>query len=134
MRSAHLTDAHTIRLRGPWEYRLLESAKYVEAQQGRVDISNTDLLRNVVGKIELMRRFNRPTGLGNGTRVELVVGSRTHAIAIDLNGEPLSITLEELRYDITAQLRSHNVLRIIVDTGQQKDIRLDDVRLEIQTS
>ena len=127
---------HTIRLRGPWEYRILETGKDIEAQQGRIDISNLGLLKNVVAKVELIRRFNRPTGLDDRTQVELVIGPRAQVEAVDFNDESLDAKAksDELRFDITAHLESRNILRIIVNTSEQRNIQLDEVRLEIHPS
>jgi hypothetical protein len=130
-----VNSPHTIRLRGPWEYRILEPAKNVDRHQGRIDISNLESLQSAIGRIELVRRFNKPTGL-EGARVELVIGPCAHAIAVDLNDESLSVIKgsDELRYDITAQLQSRNILRIVIDIGKLQDIQLDQVRLEIHPS
>jgi len=131
-----MNAAHTIRLRGPWEYRVLRVPGDPEARRTRIDISNCEgLLHRAVGCLELTRRFNRPTGLNNKEQVDLILGPIAQLISLELNDESLGIgqAADELRYNITARLQTHNVLRMVIDTAQQQDLRFDNVRLEIHT-
>jgi len=123
---------HTIRLRGAWEYRVLE-AEEGSAGYHRIDLHDLTRLHSLVGTLELVRHFNKPTGLQDGDRVELVIGPSATVKAIDLNGRSLARTSGELRFDITTQLQPHNILRIVIDTEKRRNTQLDEVRLEIQS-
>jgi len=125
-------ERHTIRLRGPWEFRLLADTHHAGMQHGKIDISQAaELLQHVVGRIEWIRRFHRPTGLEGGERVHLIVGSCVAAVAVDLNDGPLVAAGTEMRYDITDHLELRNVLRVVVDVDSTQPVQLEDVRLEI---
>jgi hypothetical protein len=130
---------HAIRLRGPWE---------CQPRKPEADC---------LGEMLLRRRFNRPTGLENATRVWLVIEEVAAAARVMLNEQPLGEIVPSsyaqalaspssprrcpARLEITSLLRPHNSLEIIVDSPASVPIppAIDDgpggllgpVRLEI---
>ncbi|MEN0111941.1 MAG: hypothetical protein AAF805_14575 [Planctomycetota bacterium] len=74
------------------------------------------------------RRFNRPTGLGPGTRVWLAWDGP--AGDASMNGEPIDEThfCGPPRFDVTQRLRNANVLQLGTDNAAV----LETVRLEIE--
>jgi hypothetical protein len=104
---------HIIRLRGPWEEQPLEG-----------------------GRVCLVRRFHRPTGLEAGDRVWLVIGEVSAPAEVTLGGkllgriaqaQPPAPQTSTARFDITAELAPLNVLEIRLPAPP----RLEGVRLEI---
>ena len=95
--------SHTIRLRGPWDYRPLARAE-LEAD-GSVRWDDRDLPaggtmgmpadwgaalgNDFRGLVRFTRRFTQPTGLGEQTRVWLVVENVDWQATVTLNGTPL---------------------------------------------
>jgi hypothetical protein len=102
------------------------------------------------GRIRLVRRFGRPSGLTPGNRVELVIDRLETTTAVSLNDnklEPLRLTkpLEPtaasdeqtlVRLDVSACLLDRNQLAIELDLSKNPDASkiLRDVWLEIFTA
>lgn len=88
------------------------------------------------------RRFNRPTGLGSGQRVFVVMERLPGLGAVTLNGTVLGLLSGEAapqRFEVTDQLQSHNelVLRLDWSAGaDQADSSTPpgEVRLEIHSA
>ena len=100
---------HTIRLRGPWEQESLAG----------------ELVR-------WTRRFHKPTGLDDNSRVWLVIENVAGEIDVTLNGRPMhladSAAMAPTRLEITALLQSHNVLSLTLAAAGA----ITPVRLEIE--
>ena len=97
---------HTIRLREPWE---------VEIQPDRV------LYR---------RHFNRPTGLGPGDVVRLVIDDLPAGATVSFNGEQL--VSSDSCWDISARLRPRSAILIHLAANESPRERpFGEVRLEI---
>lgn len=121
---------HTIRLRGPWKYRVLTedtiqadgsvSRQEVAGLTGKTQISAdwTQVLGATFrGKVRLTRHFHEPTGLDPSSRVDLAIDSVDGLGIANLNGELLGNLGESpmpARFDITARLRPRNELVIDV--------------------
>ena len=96
---------HLIRLREPWEREPLDE-----------------------GAVRFTRRFHRPTGLDESSRVWLVIDTAGSSAAVTLNDRPLRRFNDcPSRFEITAELVPQNVL--IIDVSPPAI--LDAVRLEI---
>jgi hypothetical protein len=70
------------------------------------------------GRARFSRRFNRPTGLEPGDRIDLVLEGWGGSAEIVLNGEPLGTfdaTDGETRIGITELLAAHNRVSILLD-------------------
>jgi hypothetical protein len=116
---------HIIRLREPWERERLAD-----------------------GSLRLMRRFHRPTGLDETSRVWLVVENLDGAAEVSLNDRVLgrlsggqkpsddAVTKAQARIEITQSLRPHNMIAIVAGpalAGKEEQANaLNSVRLEIE--
>jgi hypothetical protein len=144
------SSSHTIRLRGPWEFVPL--ARFEATASGGVRQTADDLLgggtlhlpcdwgdvlgRDFQGIVRFTRRFHRPTGLGAGAHVWLVIEDVDWLATVTLNdqqcGEIVCSTSTErskgpeiqlcpARFDVTAALLPQNTLAIVV-TSPQLDV------------
>ena len=123
---------HTIRLRGPWEFRVF-------ADYSRPDASDTDLPSGKIqmptgwgaslwhdfrGRVRFTRRFNQPTGLDNTEQVRLCVAAVNGLAIISLNDQVLAQVVDEgndQRFDVLQLLRPTNQLVITVDSSGAHD-------------
>jgi len=97
---------HTIRLREPWD----------------VEVAADHVLYR--------RHFNRPTGLGPGDAVRLVVENLPPETAVSFNKQPLSAP--GLCWDITSWLQLRNAIEISVPAAASPFERpFGEVKLEI---
>lgn len=122
---------HVIRLRGPWEYRVLASlspptggGRQVETSvppSGRLTMPadwGATLGADFCGRVAYHRRFGRPTGLGPADRVELAIDRVDALGSVRLNGESLGEIPaggQPWRCDVTARLRRRNELIVEVE-------------------
>jgi beta-galactosidase/beta-glucuronidase len=126
-----MSDAHTIRLRGPWQFQPLFRWLRDDAGQvrqvtddlppgGKTPVPGdwTDALgKDFLGCVRYTRHFHCPTNIESHERVWLVCEGVDHVAAFSLNGNPLfSSTGAEspAAHDITAHLQPHNVLTVDV--------------------
>jgi beta-galactosidase/beta-glucuronidase len=150
-----MPNPHVIRLRGPWDIQPL--ARFIAGPDGRMAESAADLPpagrltmpadwsalfgRDYCGRARHVRRFNRPTGLTEQSRVWLVLdGAQDHA-AVTLNGHRLGSVdgpAENVPFDVTALLLDHNQLVVDVEFASHLPEAPDqcgglvgEVRLEI---
>jgi hypothetical protein len=138
-------NTHIIRLRGPWNYRLLvPSAPHAANQATSLRTGTINLPGDwrqtfgdeFQGRVELTRRFGRPTGLEAGARVELVIEPADACSALRLNGDLLEPVVQPpaARFDVTHRLRPRNTLEVTIEfhVAEQGGLAaLPDVRLEI---
>jgi hypothetical protein len=120
------SSPHVIRLREPWERQRLDN-----------------------GSLRLTRRFHRPTGLDEKSRVWLVVEDMEAAAEIALNEHVLGRlagsqessqhaagTAHAVRFEITQALQPENVISIVLrPVASEQDpqaCKVDSVRLEIE--
>jgi beta-galactosidase/beta-glucuronidase len=112
------SETHRIRLRGPWRFRVLSEQP---ARSGRVALPcdwSTSLGADFRGRVAYTRRFQRPTGLSPGQRVELVLDGVDAFGSVSLNGSGL---LEippggaPARVDIAPLLTDRNELVVEVE-------------------
>src|SRR5690242_4833028 len=111
---------HTIRLRGPWTVEPLK--RFVLQPDGSSKPTDDDLPpatratmpadwsalfgAHFLGRVRYRRTFQKPTGLGSGERVFLVVEGPRSRGTVELSGKPLGDVAAGamLRVDITEQL------------------------------
>ena len=144
--SHDMNAPHRIRLAGPWERRILdgqETAATPILARVRMPLSVAeDLGPDFRGSVEYCRYFNRPTGIDESTRLNLVLEDvRGMAIMVQLNDNVLLEHAENLSQqvlDIRAVLKSRNKLCIGLTTaaegGDAGDLLYGltgEVRLEI---
>ena len=104
---------HAIRLAGPWE------VVRGDAPPRKVRMPAAwEAVFSTPGTAVFRRRFNRPTNLGDGTRLWLSVPEYAGAIAVRLSGEPLgTATGEPFRAEVTG-LAGSPTLEIEVTAGE----------------
>ena len=115
---------HIIRLRGPWEYRVLTSDSPLSGHLTMPADWGSTLGADFRGRVAYRRRFGRPTGLGPADRVELVIGRVDALGSVRLNGEPLGEIPaggQPWRCDVTAALRRRNELIVEVELPHAPD-------------
>jgi Glycosyl hydrolase 2 galactose-binding domain-like len=122
---------HTIRLRGPWQFEPV--AVYIKRAGGDYVERTTDLPPGAkstmpadwsdafgphfLGRVCYRRTFQKPTGLGGGDQVWLVVEPARSLAAVELNGTPLGTMRANdaaARFDITRLLADRNALAVEV--------------------
>jgi len=128
-----MQTVHTIRLRGPWQYELIED-RSPPAESGAHDASRPPAGRQKMpadwgetlgpdfrGRVRYRRRFGKPTGLAPYHRLILVVE------AVDLRGRvflgmnslgEVQLAQEPARLDITGMLDERNELSIEIELPQ----------------
>ncbi len=134
---------HRIRLRKPWLKATTASFMNdqpldVDAIKSDVPDTDTSLLPpGADGFLVYQRTFNRPTGIGDATRVHLQIDSWAgHLAWVDLNGDALARDLPQsrgpLRIDVTPSLQSGNRLRIGLRATDQQALLNGEVCLLIE--
>jgi hypothetical protein len=77
------------------------------------------LFGELSGRARFVRRFNRPTNLGEQERVCIALADVGGPVTLRVNGEPVdstAVTDPSVRtFDITRRLESHNELEIEVE-------------------
>ena len=123
---------HVIRLRGPWRLepmartrRLVDGTSQtivgpLPAPGETLDPSYWGELlgRDFRGRVRYTRRFNRPTGMAEILRIDLVIEGVDAFGRVILNGQPLGeipLGLVEFRTEITSRLEPFNRLEIEVE-------------------
>jgi hypothetical protein len=134
---------HIIRLRGPWEYRVLAvdttTASPPDATQatlpaGRIPMPadwGQPLGADFHGRVEYTRSFNRPTGLAAEQRVELVLAGLDAFGSATFNQQPLGEIPPggaAARFNIGPLLLDRNTLVVEVELPRS-DERADCVTL-----
>lgn len=100
---------HDIRLAGPWEFLAAPD----DWQRCKLPFPNSDA--SIGGAVSLRRRFNRPSGLEDGTRVHVVVSTDLEPPQLLLNDAaiPLFSHAEgNCSFEITAAMQQFNTLRL----------------------
>jgi hypothetical protein len=144
---------HPIRLRGPWQWRVVERFDGADdLVGGRTQMPGdwAELVgRDFLGRVRFTRGFNRPTNLDPHQRVWLVFDLVDHEASAALNGALLeTFTASDCprRFDVTELLLPRNEL--VVEVTLRREIFSDprarghrahlpgglpgEVRLEIQ--
>jgi hypothetical protein len=126
---------HVIRLRGPWEYEVVgnEGASgTVQMPCNVAEIVETEFR----GTVRFSRRFNRPTGLDEATRVWLVLEDDFESQVI-LNGQvlvPPGTQNGPARLNITSLLQPHNLVVLELNLDQNpRPLRIGNVQLGIES-
>lgn len=138
---------HEIRLRGPWDYEVLEPALGETGEHGPRNPAGKQKLpsdwseplgSDFRGRVAYRRRFHAPTGLEEDQEVWLAVtGIRSHG-KVELNGTVLGEVEREsqVRFPVAALLKTFNLLTIEVTHGIAEAMAggiVGEVLLEIQT-
>ena len=115
---------HDIRLAGPWgvDWVAPEDVPLATLSVGETTfpVDWEAVFGEVYGTARFTRRFNRPTGLDERTRVWLCVPDYHGMLSVELNQRVLAILPEEdlpVRIDITESIRPHNRLVLEVTSG-----------------
>ena len=112
---------HYIRLRGPWQYRTLESPE----RAGTLTVPGSWSqygLTDYWGRAELRRRFHWMATHDSAERVWLCAEGCVGQAHLVLNGRMLGTTDStwgRFRFDVTDRLRAENELLIELDAGQE---------------
>lgn len=105
---------HTIRLRGPWEYRRAEETD-AAYQRLKLPADWSSVLgdANQASTFEFRRTFHKPTGLNDSDTVWLVLEGLPNA-TVHLNELSLGVTSADssARFEIASKLDSRNHLRV----------------------
>ena len=116
---------HVIRLHGPWT---AEISGPVPPETRRVHLPRewSELAELVRGSsVTLVRRFHRPTGLGEATRVSLAIPRAWPISAITINGESLATLQDEdelQRFDISQLVRTQEAHDLRISFGAGGDV------------
>ncbi len=130
--NAMTRPAHVIRLRGPWEHRLVARTSPPAGGPPGTGTSELPASGRVVlpangaatstpdfcGRVAYHRRFGRPTGLGPADRVDLVIDGVGPSGSVRLNGESLGeipVGGRAWRCNVTTRLRQRNELVVEVE-------------------
>lgn len=135
------SEVHTIRLAGPWQVDWVGPEDVPPAtlavDHGTFPIDWPAIFGDVCGTARFQRKFNRPTGLSEGTRVWLSVPDYCGMLTVELNGRVLAILPENelpVQLDVTGSLQLHNrlVLEVTADGASCSQRHLaEPVKLEI---
>jgi len=114
-----MNSTHRIRIRGPWQFRILQPAAPEEESQ-TVTMPRDwtdDLGRDFQGVVEYSRFFNRPTNIDASTKLTLVFEQIIGDAEVTLNGEAL-VHLDwpnfPARVDVSGRLQNRNQLIVRV--------------------
>ena len=110
---------HPIRLRGPWEWTPADAGSRGPTRPARVTLPHTAAAPGT-----LTRRFNTPTGLGDGERVLLHVATRPLDAAVTVNGTPAGPPPADLTDALRPAGAGGNVLAIAVTAGTVDGVTL----------
>lgn len=128
---------HRIRLRGPWDFRVIARTVLVAAGESVLDTGmlppagkmvmpadwGATLGADFFGKVEYARAFHRPTGLAPEQRVELVIDDVDAWAVVSLNevelGRASDATPRPLRFDVTHGLQPRNQLTVLVERPRE---------------
>ena len=132
---------HVIRLRGPWHYEPLSRTRRLA--DGSSEIIPGDLPApgktqvpsdwgevlgaDFRGRVRYSRRFNRPSGISQVRRIDLVVECVDAFGSVTLNEHPLGAIptdLGEFRSEIGSLLRPYNLLVVEVELPECLDSSL----------
>lgn len=112
-----MSTSHRIRLRGPWEVVALESATGTLPPPTRMAVPcswRQGGWPGFAGRAVHRRAFGRPTNLGAGERVWLMIGGVGGRGEVRLNGEVMSAIVAggPIEFDVTSALAERNLLEI----------------------
>lgn len=128
---------HTIRLRGPWEYRRVDDTNLpFERLKLPADWSSVCRDTTSSSSFEFRRSFHRPTGIEENDNVSIVLSQLPSATAI-LNGQPLGTTSDDgsARLPIASLLADRNELQVLVDLRHNQSCMGEVViQIDAQTS
>ena len=119
---------HTIRLKGPWEYRWLDQPSNALDEpvvaEGTIHapVSWQECFGSRTGRVSWSRRFQRPTNLDPDERVLLSLEGIRGIERVCLNDsdlQPVPFPNIEARYDLTNGLLATNLMQI--ETRQTAD-------------
>ena len=108
---------HVIRLRGPWEFELADAEQVLRGEISVPTLWSAFVPADYAGRITLLRRFGRPTGLEQSPRVSLAVDSLNLPGVVFLNGDRLgefgnSPGPVHVRWEVMSRLLPRNELRL----------------------
>lgn len=124
---------HVIRLHGPWTAELASESRRVHLPRDWNELA--EYSRS--GPVTLVRRFHRPTGLGDTTRVRLAIPAGWPLAALRLNGEVLpspSVAEQRRVFDLSSVIlqREAHDLEIEFRAGDELVAQPYFVAIEIE--
>jgi hypothetical protein len=111
---------HQIRLRGPWTV-YGPGAELPDSVPETIHLPAgwRTLFGEHAGRARFVRRFNRPTNLGDEERVCIVLADTGGAVTLHVNGESVESATgtdsAAMTFDITSRLQPHNELEIEIE-------------------
>lgn len=131
-----MSSRHAIRLRGPWQYEVLEQVAADEnveniEQVGRIKLPfawSKPPWENFFGRVRFLRNFNWPEPLEPDERLGLVFHVNTSCTHALLNGEPLVRFEGEhlVRVDVTTQVKLSN--KLVVEGERMEGLSPEFIR------
>lgn len=117
-----MSDAHRMHLKGPWQYRLLNSASAanVPAAEGRIKMpaSWQDCFADYRGGVRYERHFNCPTNLDPHERVYVIFEEIGGDATVQLNDTQLGTAgggpAGPFEFEIKSLLQPRNLLTVDV--------------------
>ena len=135
---------HAIRLRGPWVLRHpLLPAPVRFKSPGLVPVESipnaSDAREDLPAKIDLVRNFNRPTGLDENSVVALCGSLKAESVSVSLNQSRLAEVrrktdqdeVVEFQLDVTSMLQNSNEITLSCQPTTD-DLAIVEVWLEIE--
>jgi hypothetical protein len=103
---------HRIRLRGPWEYKLLDRTGDNPPSSGRLVLPCAPGEAGVAGRCRFRRRFGYPGRIDAHERVWLIVEGTSGKWVATLNGATLGDMEGSSEFDVTEKLQPRNTLEL----------------------
>ena len=127
--------SHTIRLRGPWSLR---HESLATPMRFKVPGSLPDL--EAADSVEIIRNFNRPTGIDDRTSVCLCCRLHAEIIALSVNGTEIDLqvtedspSFAEIEGDVTKVLQNANEIVLTCKRrSESQPIVVDEVWIQIE--
>ena len=115
---------HVIRLHGPWTAEI-DSGGATESRRVHLPRDWADLGKLASESVvRLIRRFHRPTGLGESTRVGLIIPASGPVAMLAVNGEEVAghgAVDERRRFDLSGIVRAREAHDLAIEfrTGEE---------------
>lgn len=129
-----LASAHEIRLAGPWEYSLDAGSTWTRSQLP-FDLSAVEIAAEIC---LLRRKFHRPSGLEDSSRVFIRIDTDTAPVNVTVNDLPTADIVSDSQssddrmlfdVEITNVLSQFNTLLLTIDCDHASTVRAVSVRI-----
>ncbi len=102
---------HRIRLRGPWEFEVLDAPAGEASSVGRITMP-CPRRQGLTGRVRFRRRFGYPGRIDAHERVWLVMDGVAAPVYVAINGTDLGMHTGAVEVDVTQLLGSRNELTV----------------------